>query len=148
MEGSESPREELVQRAFTEPNFEPPVLAEDLELEGRPAQANILPALVPSEQESQYRFQPHVLTCRLALFGLKQSDLLKLSELLRSCTPQVALHISETPLLKSQLRGYEYHGSADLAVLHHRAEGRLLLTDRNGYYHDLLASLYRACGMI
>jgi hypothetical protein len=148
MEGSESPREELVQRAYTEPNFEPPVLAEDLELEGRPAQANILPALVPGEQESQYRFQPHVLTCRLALFGLKQSDLLKLSELLRACAPQVALHTSETPLLKSQLRGYEYHGIADLAVLHHRAEGRLLLTDRNGYYHDLLASLYRACGMI
>jgi len=148
MEGSESPREELAQHAYTEPSLEPPVLAEDLEVEGRPAQANVLPALVPGEQESQYRFQPHLLTCRLALFGLKQPDLLKLSELLRTCTPQVALHISETPLLKSQLRGYEYQGSADLAVLHHRAEGRMLLTDRNGYYHDLLASLYRACGRV
>ena len=108
---------------------------------------NVLEALpVSCEQESPFHFQPQVIPCRLALFGLKQVDLSKLGEVLRVCTPQLSLSVSETVLLKSQLRGYEYRGTTDLAVLHHRCEGRLLLTDRNGYYHDLVASLYRVCG--
>lgn len=148
MEGSDSPRVEIQQRAFTEPAFEQQGPGDDMDWEGRPAQANVLPTLVPSEQESRYRFQPHLLTCRLALFSLKQPDLSKISEMLRACAPQLLLDITETSLLKSQLRGYDYHGTADLAVLHHRSEGRLLLTDRNGYYHDLLASLYRICGRL
>lgn len=140
MESSE--RTDLPQHAFTEPSAEPL----DGDWEGRPAKVNALPVLVHRGEERQY--QPHIITCRLVLLGLKQVDLFKVSELLRDCAPQLSLAISEAPLLKSQLRGYEYRGSADLAVLHHRAEGRLLLTDRNGYYHDLLASLYRACGSL
>mmetsp|Transcript_21611 Transcript_21611/g.39520 ORF Transcript_21611/g.39520 Transcript_21611/m.39520 type:complete len:138 (+) Transcript_21611:439-852(+) len=31
---------------------------------------------------------------------------------------------------------------ADLVVLHHRHEGRLFMTDRNGLFHDFLASSY------
>lgn len=131
------------QRALTEPSSEP---LEDWALEGRPAKANALPVLVHREDERRY--QAHLITCRVVLLGLKQGDLLKVSEVLRDCTPQLSLAISEAPLFKSHLRGYEYRGSADLAVLHHRAEGRLLLTDRNGYYQDLLGSLYRACGSL
>ncbi len=37
-----------------------------------------------------------------------------------------------------------YNSECDLVILHHRAEGRLLLTDRNGFYNDFLASVYRS----
>lgn len=83
----------------------------------------------------------------MALFSLKQYDLSKLTEILHSCAPQLRLDVTQVTLQKSQLRGYEYRGGADFAVLHHKAEGRLFLTDRNGFYHDLLGSLYRTCGI-
>ena len=47
---------------------------------------------------------------------------------------------------KSQLRGYQHDESKqyDLAILVHKCEGRLFLTDENGYYNDLLAELDKA----
>lgn len=142
VEGSEWGKGELEPRAFTEP------ARDDWDPEGRPAQVPILPVLLPAEPSSPYTFQPQLFACRLALFSMKQVDLPKLGEVLRVCGSQFSLQITETVLYKSQLRGYEYRGTADIAVLHHRAEGRLLLTDRNGYYHDLLASLQLACGSV
>lgn len=55
----------------------------------------------------------------------------------------IKLKVSEKILLRSQLRGFQFTDSVDLLVLEHRAEGRLLLTDRNGFYNDLLSSAYR-----
>jgi len=46
-------------------------------------------------------------------------------------------------LLKSKLRGYQVQDSADLIILHHKHEGRLFLTDRNGFYNDFLPSAYQ-----
>lgn len=143
VEGSAWGKGELVQsHAFTEP------AKDDWDPEGRPSQVPILPVLLSAEPSSPYAFQPQLLACRLALFSMKPVDLPKISEVLRACGSQSLLQITETVLLKSQLRGYEYRGRTDIAVLHHRAEGRLLLTDRNGYYHDLLASLQLACGSV
>ncbi|CAG9324346.1 unnamed protein product [Blepharisma stoltei] len=53
------------------------------------------------------------------------------------------IEVRQNVLLRSQLRGFQYNSEADLVVLHHRSEGRLLLTDRNGFYMDFLASVYR-----
>lgn len=147
-ESTTGPESDYAPRYFTEPNPEYilPRDREEADLESSPAQANHLPALVPREQESHYRFQPQLVLCRVTVMSLKQADLSKVTELMQFCAPQLRLEVTEIPLLKSQLRGFEFKGSADLAVLHHKAEGRLLLTDRNGFYHDLLGSTYRACG--
>lgn len=41
---------------------------------------------------------------------------------------------------KAGLRGYKPVAKYDCTVLVHKSEGRVFLTDRNGFYTDLLAS--------
>lgn len=51
------------------------------------------------------------------------------------------LVFSEEVLVKASLRGYEASKEdegADLTILVHKCEGRVFLTDRNGFYNDLL----------
>jgi hypothetical protein len=50
------------------------------------------------------------------------------------------LVFTEELLYKQNLRGYKCSGKFDICILVHRCEGRLFLTDRNGFYNDLLAS--------
>jgi len=48
------------------------------------------------------------------------------------------LEFTEEFLSKSSLRGYSSNELTDLTVLIHKCEGRVFLTDRNGFYNDLL----------
>ena len=48
------------------------------------------------------------------------------------------LEIMEETLTKAKLRGYQSAEQPDVTVLIHKCEGRLFLTDRNGFYNDLL----------
>lgn len=79
----------------------------------------------------------------ITLMSLKSSDIMMVKDLLISLAGDIELKIQEKVLLKSQLRGFSFEETSDLLILEHRAEGRLLLTDRNGFYNDLLSSAYR-----
>lgn len=47
----------------------------------------------------------------------------------------------EEILTKSTLRGYQTsNNNYDIAILIHKCEGRIFITDRNGFYTDLLAA--------
>eukprot|EP00742_Colponemidia_sp_Colp-10_P013617 GILJ01015394.1.p1 GENE.GILJ01015394.1~~GILJ01015394.1.p1 ORF type:complete len:329 (-),score=46.22 GILJ01015394.1:393-1340(-) len=46
-------------------------------------------------------------------------------------------------LLKSALRGFQVKEDADLIILTHKNEGRVFLTDRNGFYNDFLLSAWK-----
>ena len=79
----------------------------------------------------------------VTIMSLKSSDILVVKDLFLSLTGEIKLNFQEKILSKSQLRGFQFTENTDLLVLEHRAEGRLLLTDRNGFYNDLLSSAYR-----
>lgn len=49
-------------------------------------------------------------------------------------------------LKKETLRGYQLVDKYDITILIHKCEGRMFLTDRNGYYTDLLAAHYLDTG--
>lgn len=78
----------------------------------------------------------------VALYSLKAQDLPLTRQILSDALPNCSVLFKETPLTKAQLRGYRVAEEADLVVLHHRHEGRLFMTDRNGLFHDFLASAY------
>ena len=50
------------------------------------------------------------------------------------------LTFTEEVLTKGILRGYQPVQKYDVAILIHKCEGRIFLTDRNGFYTDLLAA--------
>ena len=52
--------------------------------------------------------------------------------------PRPGIEISEETLTKAKLRGYQAPDNYDITILIHKCEGRLFLTDRNGFYNDLL----------
>lgn len=56
----------------------------------------------------------------------------------------VKVNYQEEILSKGALRGYQGMNKYDVVVLVHRCEGRVLLTDRNGFYTDLLAYQFLA----
>lgn len=66
-----------------------------------------------------------------------------MSALFQGLPVDFEVECSTHTLLRSQLRGFNYAEEADLVVLHHRSEGRLFMTDRNGFYNDFLSSAYR-----
>jgi len=76
--------------------------------------------------------------------SLKQQEISELTPLLR----EVFTHsnITARVLLKAELRGFQMQGlrpMPDFVVVVHRNEGRALLTDRNGFYHDVLSSAWQ-----
>jgi hypothetical protein len=75
--------------------------------------------------------------------SLKNSDIQVFKTLLQEICQDTHLDFKEKQLAKSQLRGITSIEPTDFLILLHRAEGRLLLTDRNGYYNDLLAAAFR-----
>jgi hypothetical protein len=83
-------------------------------------------------------------TAQISIMSLKNSDIQVFKQLLQEICQDVHLEIKEKLLVKSQLRGITTVEQTDLLILLHRAEGRLLLTDRNGFYNDLLSSAFRA----
>ena len=48
------------------------------------------------------------------------------------------IEILEETFTKAKLRGYKSDEIVDVSILIHKCEGRLFLTDRNGFYSDLL----------
>lgn len=76
--------------------------------------------------------------------SLKQQEISELSSVLQDAFP----HSSVRPkvLNKAELRGFQLTGlrpEPELVVVVHRNEGRTLLTDRNGFYHDVLGSAWQ-----
>lgn len=75
--------------------------------------------------------------------SLKDKEIQELTPVLQAAFP----HSNVTPrvLQKAELRGFELQlrPGPDLVVVVHRNEGRALLTDRNGFYHDVLGSAWQ-----
>jgi len=76
--------------------------------------------------------------------SLKQQEVTEVSPVLQEAFPHS--NINTRILLKAELRGFQLSGlrpMPDLVVVAHRNEGRVLLTDRNGFYHDVLGSAWQ-----
>lgn len=81
--------------------------------------------------------QLDVLVC-----SLKQQEITDVVPVLQQTFPHSK--VNGRVLLKAELRGFQLSGhSPDLVVVVHRNEGRALLTDRNGFYHDVLGSAWQ-----
>jgi hypothetical protein len=72
---------------------------------------------------------------------LKKEELTQLGALIQDVFPQS--NVTSRQLQKSELRGFQLSTSPDFVVVAHRNEGRVLLTDRNGFYHDVLGSAWQ-----
>lgn len=76
--------------------------------------------------------------------SLKQQEIMELTPVLQEAFPHS--NISSRILLKAELRGFQLAGlrpAPEFVVVVHRNEGRVLLTDRNGFYHDVLGSAWQ-----
>lgn len=78
--------------------------------------------------------------------GLKEQDIVSFKPVMQSSFPEVTL--TTLVLKKAELRGFQLNNPSlrfgpDLVVVVHRNEGRVLLTDRNGFYNDVLASAWQ-----
>jgi len=76
--------------------------------------------------------------------GFKQQEITDLSRILAEVFPHS--NVTARVLQKAELRGFKLQGLRpvpDFVVVVHRNEGRALLTDRNGFYHDLLSSAWQ-----
>jgi len=77
--------------------------------------------------------------------SLKEREIQEVTPVLQEAFPNC--NVSPRVLQKSELRGFELTTSVktspDLVVVVHRNEGRALLTDRNGFYHDVLGSAWQ-----
>eukprot|EP00929_Paragymnodinium_shiwhaense_P112083 TRINITY_DN80342_c0_g1_i1.p1 TRINITY_DN80342_c0_g1~~TRINITY_DN80342_c0_g1_i1.p1 ORF type:complete len:279 (-),score=47.20 TRINITY_DN80342_c0_g1_i1:213-1049(-) len=75
--------------------------------------------------------------------SLKPQEIQDVTSVLSDVFP----HSNITPkvLQKSELRGFQLAARPlpELVVVVHRNEGRVLLTDRNGFYHDVLGSAWQ-----
>mmetsp|Transcript_12930 Transcript_12930/g.35125 ORF Transcript_12930/g.35125 Transcript_12930/m.35125 type:complete len:291 (+) Transcript_12930:216-1088(+) len=75
--------------------------------------------------------------------SLKQQEISDVALSLREAFPYC--NITPRVLLKAELRGFQLpvaRPGPELVVVVHRNEGRALLTDRNGFYHDVLGSAW------
>lgn len=76
--------------------------------------------------------------------SLKESEISELTPLLQKAFPRC--NTTGKVLKKAELRGFDVSAakpSPDLVVVAHKNEGRVLLTDRNGFYTDVLGSAWR-----
>ena len=80
-----------------------------------------------------------------ALLGSELRGVKKVIEKVADAAGQAA-SVRDTKLMLQRMRGVRAGGRSDLVVLCHYNEGRLLLTDRDGLYNDLLCSAARASG--
>lgn len=90
------------------------------------------------------RVQKRLDRLEILVCSLKQQEISELTPLLREVFPHS--NITARVLLKAELRGFQMQGlrpMPDFVVVVHRNEGRALLTDRNGFYHDVLSSAWQ-----
>jgi hypothetical protein len=76
--------------------------------------------------------------------SLKGSEITEVTPALQEAFPQC--NVTPRVLQKAELRGFELRApkpGPDMVVLVHKNEGRALLTDRNGFYHDVLGSAWQ-----
>lgn len=76
--------------------------------------------------------------------SLKEKEISELAPVLQEAFPQS--NVTPRVLQKAELRGFELKATKvnpDFVVVVHRNEGRALLTDRNGFYHDVLGSAWQ-----
>lgn len=75
--------------------------------------------------------------------SLKANEIQEVTPVLQGAFPNC--NVTPRVLQKAELRGFEMRirPSPDLVVVVHRNEGRALLTDRNGFYHDVLGSAWQ-----
>merc|ERR1719329_315012 len=76
--------------------------------------------------------------------SLKEREIQELTPVLQDAFP--SCNVTPRVLQKSELRGFELQVAKpgpDLVVVVHRNEGRALLTDRNGFYHDVLGAAWQ-----
>lgn len=80
----------------------------------------------------------------ILICSLKEQEMTDMVPIVQESFPHC--NISTRLLLKAELRGFtisDQRPSPDLIVVVHRNEGRALLTDRNGFYHDVLGSAWQ-----
>lgn len=75
--------------------------------------------------------------------SLKEKEITDVVPVLQEAFPQS--NVTPRVLQKAELRGFELRTAKvpDFVVVVHRNEGRALLTDRNGFYHDVLGSAWQ-----
>jgi len=80
----------------------------------------------------------------ILVFSLKDREIAEVTPVLQEAFPHC--NVTARVLQKAELRGFEMRPTnpgPDLVVVVHRNEGRALLTDRNGFYHDVLGSAWQ-----
>mmetsp|Transcript_54194 Transcript_54194/g.86155 ORF Transcript_54194/g.86155 Transcript_54194/m.86155 type:complete len:275 (-) Transcript_54194:144-968(-) len=75
--------------------------------------------------------------------SLKEKEITDVAPVLQEAFPQS--NVISRVLQKAELRGFELKSARvpDFVVVVHKNEGRALLTDRNGFYHDVLGSAWQ-----
>lgn len=80
----------------------------------------------------------------ILLCCLKSQEMQEVTPILSDVFPHS--NINTKVLQKSELRGFQLNTirpNPDFVVVLHKNEGRTLLTDRNGFYHDVLGSAWQ-----
>ncbi|CAK9031053.1 Hypothetical protein (Fragment) [Durusdinium trenchii] len=73
--------------------------------------------------------------------SLKQQEITEISQVIAGIFP---CEVRSRLLLKAELRQFTaLPGKPELVVVVHRHEGRALLTDRNGFYHEVLGTAWK-----
>ena len=89
----------------------------------------------------QDRIQKRFEKLEVVVCGLKQQELADLGQMLQDIFP---CDVKSRLLLKAELRQFTVlPGRPELVVVVHRNEGRALLTDRNGFYHEVLGAAWK-----
>jgi len=80
----------------------------------------------------------------ILVFSLKKQEIAEATPALEEAFPHC--NVSSRVVVKADLRGMSLAGLRpipDIVVIVHRNEGRVLLTDRNGFYHDALGAAWQ-----
>jgi hypothetical protein len=95
--------------------------------------------MLRKERVSRGNDRLEILVC-----SLKEKEISEVAPVLQEAFPQS--NVTPRVLQKAELRGFELKPMKphpDFVVVVHRNEGRALLTDRNGFYHDVLGSAWQ-----
>lgn len=83
-------------------------------------------------------------TLEVVICAMKDADIQEVSPIVRELLPQS--RVTPRVLVKSELRGFQFGQKTpvpDLVIVVVRNEGRVLITDRNGLFHDVLGSAWQ-----
>eukprot|EP00435_Cladocopium_sp_Y103_P037450 s832_g9.t3 len=87
------------------------------------------------------RIQSRTDKLQVLVCSLKQQEITEVSQVIAGIFP---CDVRSRLLLKAELRQFTaLPGKPELVVVVHRNEGRALLTDRNGFYHEVLGTAWK-----